>query len=32
MTVRVEGERADGSGVVHFALPARRWWEDIVFT
>jgi Alkylmercury lyase len=20
-----------GSGIVHFALPARRWWEDIVF-
>jgi hypothetical protein len=20
------------SGVVHFALPAARWWEDIVFT
>jgi len=20
-----------GQGVVHFAVPARRWWEDIVF-
>lgn len=20
-----------GRGIVHFALPARRWWEDIVF-
>jgi hypothetical protein len=20
-----------GEGIVHFALPARRWWEDIVF-
>ena len=20
-----------GRGVVHFALPARRWWDDIVF-
>jgi Alkylmercury lyase len=20
-----------GQGIVHFALPARRWWEDIVF-
>jgi hypothetical protein len=20
-----------GQGTVHFALPARRWWEDIVF-
>jgi len=23
-------ERADG--VVHFAVPAARWWDDIVFT
>ena len=21
-----------GDGVVHFAVPARRWWENIVFT
>jgi hypothetical protein len=21
-----------GHGVVHFAVPASRWWEDIVFT
>jgi hypothetical protein len=21
-----------GAGVAHFALPARRWWDDIVFT
>ena len=21
-----------GTGVVHFAVPARRWWDDIVFT
>jgi hypothetical protein len=20
------------SGILHFAIPARRWWEDIVFT
>ena len=20
-----------GRGIAHFALPARRWWEDIVF-
>lgn len=20
-----------GDGIVHFALPARRWWDDIVF-
>lgn len=22
----------DAPGVIHFAVPARRWWEDIVFT
>ena len=21
-----------GEGVVHFAVPARHWWDDIVFT
>ena len=21
-----------GEGVVHFAVPARQWWDDIVFT
>jgi hypothetical protein len=21
-----------GNAVIHFAVPARRWWEDIVFT
>lgn len=25
------GALAKSEGVVHFALPARRWWEDIVF-
>lgn len=20
-----------GRGIVHFVVPARRWWEDIVF-
>jgi hypothetical protein len=29
----VEKERlAESSGIVHFAVPAARWWEDIVFT
>lgn len=32
----MEVEVANGSvrgddGVIHFAIPARRWWEDIVF-
>jgi hypothetical protein len=26
------GALTDPRGVVHFALPARRWWEDIGFT
>lgn len=25
-------ELARGQGVVHFAVPARQWWEDIGFT
>jgi DNA-binding transcriptional MocR family regulator len=33
MTVSVrKGEvQANPPGVVHFALPAKRWWDDIVF-
>jgi Alkylmercury lyase len=26
------GELLPAEGVVHYALPASRWWEDIVFT
>ncbi|QRN98957.1 hypothetical protein JRI60_07975 [Archangium violaceum] len=33
LTVRVEQERLTRSeGVIHFAVPAARWWEDICFT
>ena len=33
MTVSVHAGvvQADPSGVVHFAIPAKRWWDDIVF-
>jgi hypothetical protein len=33
MTVHVRAGRAvsEPPGVVHFALPAKRWWDDIVF-
>ena len=31
LTVR-DGALVDAPGVAHFALPARRWWDDIVFT
>jgi hypothetical protein len=31
--VAVEGGALRASeGLVHFAVPARRWWDDIVFT
>lgn len=26
------GRLAPGEGVVHFAIPARRWWDNIGFT
>ena len=26
------GALRGGEGVVHFAIPARHWWDDIVFT
>lgn len=30
---RIEGgQLLDAHGVVHFAVPAHRWWEDIGFT
>lgn len=33
LVVSVEKERlVQAAGVVHFAVPASRWWEDIVFT
>ncbi len=27
-----EGKLSGDSGVLHFAVPARHWWDDIVFT
>lgn len=32
MALRVVGDRVVGEGILHFAVPARDWWEDIVFT
>lgn len=33
LTLRVAaGKLVEGDGVVHFSVPARRWWDDIVFT
>ena len=28
----VDGSLQAPPGIVHFALPAQRWWKDIVFT
>ena len=28
----VEGDSVTGDGVIHFAVPAAHWWDDIVFT
>ena len=30
--IEVAGGQARGSGVVHFLLPFRRWYDDLVFT
>jgi hypothetical protein len=30
--VLVENDAVRGEGLVHFAIPARNWWKDIVFT
>ena len=33
MTLRVtNGKLESAEGLAHFVLPAKRWWEDIVFT
>jgi hypothetical protein len=26
------GQISPATGVIHFAIPAKRWWENIVFT
>jgi hypothetical protein len=28
----VDGDLQGDEGILHFALPALRWWEDIVFS
>ena len=30
--IEIAGGRLRGSGVVHFPLPFRRWYDDLVFT
>jgi hypothetical protein len=28
----IDGQLASSDGYIYFALPASRWWDDIVFT
>jgi hypothetical protein len=30
--ITIEANKVKGQGVLHFAIPAREWWNDIVFT
>ena len=30
--IDVAGGSVSGAGLLHFAIPAREWWNDIVFT
>jgi hypothetical protein len=33
MRLEADGDATPaGAGVIHFAVPAQRWWHDIVFT
>lgn len=33
LRLRVAGARlVEGAGVVNFSVPARHWWDDIIFT
>jgi hypothetical protein len=33
MSLRVRnGQLLDHKGIIHFAVPARHWYKDIVFT
>lgn len=32
MDLHVDGGRIDGDGILHFAVPARDWWQDVVFS
>jgi hypothetical protein len=33
LVLRVTGRHlVEGEGVVHFSVPARHWWDDIIYT
>ena len=32
LRLEVRGDQVTGEGIVHFAVPAARWWDDIGYT
>ena len=32
LALRIENGALSGEGIVHFSVPARQWWNDIVYT
>ena len=32
LNVGVDGPEPGMPGVIHFAVPASRWWNDIIYT
>ena len=32
MRVDIRDGRVEGSGLIHFGVPARHWWDDIIYT
>lgn len=30
--IRIRDARLEGEGLIHFVVPARLWWKDVVFT
>lgn len=32
LELRVQNGTLTGEGIVHFSVPARQWWNDIVYT
>ncbi len=32
MMIRIASGSVHGDGLIHFAIPARQWWNDITFT
>lgn len=32
MRISVRSGNVQGDGIIHFGVPARHWWDDIIFT